>query len=97
MPHPNLCRPRAGLALAGLTLASMAATGRPAQAVDAARVNGLCLAGFNTAMAAAGKTAPAGMAEFTCNCFSERLQQGQSIDQARVACRSAAAQRFTVP
>jgi len=79
----------------GLALAAAAAPPAP-RAFDAATVNGLCLAGFNTAMTAAGKTAPAGMAEYTCNCFSTRLQQGQSIDQARTACRDAAAQKFTV-
>ena len=83
--------------LAGVVVAAAVGALPTARAFDAGRVNAFCLAGFNTAMAAAGKTAPAGMAEFTCNCFSERLQQGQSIDQARVACRSAAAQRFTVP
>lgn len=79
----------------GLGLAAVTAP-PAARAFDAGSVNGLCLAGFNTAMTAAGKTAPAGMAEFTCNCFSTRLQQGQSIDQARTACRNAAAQKFTV-
>lgn len=79
----------------GLALAA-AATPPAARAFDAGTVNALCLAGFNTAMTAAGKTAPTGMAEFTCNCFSTRLQQGQSIDQARAACRDAAAQKFTV-
>ena len=82
--------------LLGLALAGSSSTLAPAQAFDATRVNSFCLAGFNTAMTAAGKTAPAGMAEYTCNCFSTRLQQGQSIDQARTACREAAAQRFTV-
>jgi hypothetical protein len=66
------------------------------KAFDAGTVNGLCLAGFNAAMAAAGKTAPPGMAEFTCTCFSNRLKQGQSIDQARTECRQQAASRFTV-
>lgn len=79
----------------GLALAAAAAP-PAARAFDASRVSALCLASFNTAMTAAGKTAPAGMAEFTCNCFSTRLQQGQSIDQARTACRDAAAQKFTV-
>lgn len=98
MPRPFL-RPRLrGLAIAAATTAAAAtaALAPAALAFDASRVNAFCLAGFNTAMAASGKTAPAGMADFTCTCFSNRLQQGQSIDQARVACRAEAAKRFTV-
>lgn len=91
-----MARPHLQPALLGLAIAGAAAALPAAQAFDATRVNAFCLAGFNTAMAAAGKTAPAGMAEYTCNCFSTRLQQGQSIDQARTACREAAAQKFTV-
>ena len=86
---PAIQRLLAGLLLAGSTAA-------PALAFDASRVNGFCLTGFNAAMAAAGKTAPPGMAEYTCNCFSDQLQQGQSIEQARGFCRAAAAQKFTV-
>ena len=82
--------------LAALVLAGSATVAAPAQAFDASRVNGFCLAGFNAAMTAAGKTAPPGMADYTCNCFSSQLQQGQSIEQARVFCRAAAAQKFTV-
>jgi hypothetical protein len=83
--------------LFGLALAGAAAVVPSAHAFDASRVNSFCLAGFNAAMSAAGKTPPAGMGEFTCTCFSNRLQQGQSIDQARSACRDEAARRFKVP
>ncbi len=83
-------------AAAATAAATAAALSPAARAFDASRVNAFCLAGFNTAMAASGKTAPPGMADFTCTCFSNRLQQGQSIDQARVACRDEAAKRFTV-
>ena len=82
--------------LCSLTVAVAAGSLPAAHAFDASRVNAFCLAGFNAAMTAAGKTAPPGMAEFTCTCFSNRLQQGQSIDQARVECRNEAAQKFTV-
>ena len=84
------------LALAAAATAATTGLAPAARAFDATRVNAFCLAGFNTAMAASGKTAPPGMADFTCTCFSNRLQQGQSIDQARVACREEAAKRFTV-
>lgn len=95
MTPPRLQQILCGLAFAGAS-AALAGALPAAQAFDASRVNGFCLAGFNTAMTAAGKTAPPGMAEFTCTCFSNQLQQGQSIDQARVFCRDAAAKKFTV-
>jgi hypothetical protein len=57
---------------------------------------GLCIAGFDAAMSAARKTAPAGMAQFTCQCFVDKVEKGESIDQARLACRQQAASRFTV-
>ena len=90
---------RAALALGrclstGAVMGALISGITPARAFDAAKVNAFCLAGFNTAMNAAGKTPPAGMDVFTCNCFSQRLQQGQSIDQARIACRDAAAAKF---
>ena len=92
----NLQLHRSLYGLAFAAAATAAALSPAARAFDASRVNAFCLAGFNTAMAASGKTAPPGMADFTCTCFSNRLQQGQSIDQARVACRDEAAKRFTV-
>lgn len=82
--------------LCGLAVIGAASAPLAARAFDASRVNGFCLAGFNAAMSAAGKTAPPGMAEYTCNCFSDQLQQGQSIEKARVFCRAAAAQKYTV-
>ncbi|MEB3199974.1 MAG: hypothetical protein VKK62_05565 [Synechococcaceae cyanobacterium] len=65
--------------------------------IDQGRVMQLCLAGFGAAMQAAGKTAPAGMDRFTCDCFVTRMQNGGSIDRARQECRAKAAERFTVP
>lgn len=91
MPSSILRRTLCSLAFIGAVSAPMAA-----RAFDASSVNGFCLAGFNAAMTAAGKTAPPGMAEYTCNCFSDQLQQGQSIEKARVFCRAAAAQKYTV-
>ena len=93
MPIHLLQRAIQALACAGAVLALPVTQVR---AFDANAVNGFCLAGFNAAMAASGKTAPPGMAEFTCTCFANQLQQGQSIDQARTQCRQQAASRFTV-
>lgn len=93
MPIPFHPRAIQALACAGAVLVLPVAQ---VKAFDANAVNGFCLAGFNAAMAASGKTAPPGMAEFTCSCFSNQMQQGQSIDQARTECRQQAASRFTV-
>ncbi|CAK6690141.1 hypothetical protein VB716_01380 [Synechococcus sp. CCY9201] len=68
----------------------------PAGAVDGNQVKALCMAGFNAAMAAAGKTPPAGMGEFTCTCFLEQVEAGSNIDQARTTCRDKAATRYPV-
>jgi hypothetical protein len=85
----------AALALGGL--GSLLVGAAPAQAaIDSDRVMGLCLAGFNAAMAAARKTAPAGMGDFTCKCFLEQVSNNASLDQARETCRTRAASKFTV-
>lgn len=66
----------------------------PARAVDGNQVKALCMAGFNAAMAAAGKTPPPGMGDFTCACFLEQIESGSNIDQARTICRDKAAARY---
>ncbi|MFM7675533.1 MAG: hypothetical protein ACKO5F_08080 [Synechococcus sp.] len=83
--------PLAALLVGGATLSA------PARAMDTDQVSALCLAGFNAAMAAADKKAPTGMAEFTCTCFLQQVQEGASIDTARTTCRDRAAARFPVP
>lgn len=80
---------------AALPLASLLIP-HPAQAFDRGRVMGLCTAGFDAAMSAAQKTAPAGMASFTCQCFVDKVEKGESIDQARLSCRQQAASRYKV-
>ncbi|MCT0223583.1 hypothetical protein KQ310_00115 [Synechococcus sp. CS-1328] len=81
-----------GLALLLLGIGQAA----PARAVDGDQVKALCMAGFNAAMGAAGKTPPAGMGEFTCTCFLEQVEAGSNIDQARSICRDKAAARYPV-
>jgi hypothetical protein len=66
----------------------------PAGAVESNQVKALCMAGFNAAMAAAGKTPPAGMGDFTCACFLEQIESGRNIDQARTTCKDKAAARY---
>lgn len=91
-------RSLAGMAALALTAAGSLLVGAaPARAaIDSERVTGLCLAGFNAAMAAARKTAPPGMGDFTCKCFLEQVASNASLDQARETCRTRAAAKFTV-
>ena len=68
---------------------------------DSAERNGelirrLCLAAFDSAMSHAGKTPPAGMGNFTCQCFMNRLDSGASIEMAQKVCRSEASQRYPI-
>lgn len=95
-PRSGLLRPVFG---SGLALAlALALAGTPARAaVDSATVMSLCLEGFETAMAAAGKTPPPGMGAYTCRCFLQQVQKGASISQARSTCRNQAASRFPLP
>ena len=53
-----------------------------------------CLAAFNAAMGNAGKTPPAGMGTFTCNCFLNEVKSGAAIDTAQESCKSKAAARY---
>jgi hypothetical protein len=61
---------------------------------DESTINRLCLAGFNAAMSHAGKTPPAGMGIFTCNCFLEQVKAGASIQNAQDICKQKAAERY---
>jgi len=100
VPHPApAMRPANGPARLLLAVVALgaAAAAAPARAFDAAQVNAFCLAGFNAAMEAARKTPPPGMASFTCNCFSQRLAQGESINAARTTCRDLASKQFKLP
>jgi hypothetical protein len=65
-----------------------------ARAFEADRVMAFCQAGFMAAMTAASRTPPAGMADFTCGCFVERVRAGTPIDEATTVCRDQAAKRF---
>jgi hypothetical protein len=53
-----------------------------------------CMAAFNAAMSSAGKTPPAGMGTFTCNCFLDEVKAGAAIEAAQASCKTKAAGRF---
>ena len=61
---------------------------------DQNMIHRLCMAGFNGAMASAGKTPPAGMGEYTCKCFLDEVNAGKSIQSAQDTCKQKAADRY---
>jgi len=61
---------------------------------DDGLITQFCLAAFNAAMGNAGKTPPAGMGTFTCNCFLDEVKAGAAIDTAQESCKSKAAARY---
>ena len=61
---------------------------------DQDMITRLCMAGFNGAMASAGKTPPAGMGEYTCKCFLDEVNAGASVQTAQDSCKQKAAERY---
>ena len=68
--------------------------GSGAVRADDGLITQFCLAAFNAAMGNAGKTPPAGMGTFTCNCFLNEVKAGAAIDTAQESCKSKAAARY---
>jgi len=56
----------------------------------------MCLVGFNAAMANAGKTPPAGMGQFTCQCFLDQLNAGEVISSAQFKCQAKASAHYDI-
>ena len=56
----------------------------------------MCLVGFNAAMANAGKTPPAGMGQFTCQCFLDQLNAGEVISSAQSKCQAKASAHYDI-
>jgi hypothetical protein len=59
-------------------------------------VRSFCLSAFESEMAQAGKTPPAGMASFACSCVANRITGGSSLDTARGSCREETARRYAL-
>ncbi len=55
-----------------------------------------CLKAVNDEVKASGKPAPAGMSEFTCDCVVQEMKKRKTVDQAKVICKSAAAQKYNL-
>ncbi len=90
--------------LISTALAMLIPISGPAESLEAEdKITQLCLAGFKTAMAQAGKVPPAGMGRYTCECFLKEVNKGESIqwgsllstiESAQETCKQRAAARF---
>ena len=80
--------------LVPLTLMLSLMGGSGSVRADDGLITQFCLAAFNAAMGNAGKTPPAGMGTFTCNCFLNEVKAGAAIDTAQESCKSKAAARY---
>jgi hypothetical protein len=97
--EPACSHPAADLRLPLLSALAAIALGSPVAATAQSFgeiVRSFCLTAFETEMAEAGKTPPAGMADYACSCVADRLRQGQSVGEARSSCRQATAQRYRI-
>lgn len=86
------------LVLAAATAASLGTVTPAAHAAEGFGeiVRAFCLSAFETEMEQAGKTPPAGMANYACGCMAGRLRAGSSIDTARAACRQETSKRYPI-
>ena len=89
-----------------VALATLITLSDPASSTEAEnKITQLCLAGFKSAMSQAGKIPPAGMGDFTCDCFLREVNKGNSIqwqsllgtiESAQETCKQKAAERFKI-
>jgi hypothetical protein len=80
-------------------LGGLVAGSAPAQAGDNMMdqmVRKYCLKAVNDEVKASGKPAPDGMQDFTCDCVVQQMKKRQSIDQAKVTCKTQAAQKYNL-
>jgi hypothetical protein len=52
---------------------------------------------MNADFAKAGKTPPAGMVAYTCNCVIQQVSARATIDQAKAICQQQATAKFPTP
>lgn len=80
--------------LVPFTLMLTVVGGTGAVRADDGLITQFCMAAFNAAMSSAGKTPPAGMGTFTCNCFLDEVKAGATIEEAQASCKTKAAARY---
>ena len=87
------------VAAAALLGGLVAGSAVPAQAGDNMMdqmIRKYCLKAVNDEVKASGKPAPEGMADTTCDCVVQQMKKRQSIDQAKVTCKSQAAKKYNL-
>ncbi|TVS05251.1 MAG: hypothetical protein EA413_07205 [Cyanobium sp. PLM2.Bin73] len=55
-----------------------------------------CMRAVNDEVKASRMAAPAGLADFTCNCVVQEMGKGRSVDQASSTCKSQAIRKFNL-
>ena len=88
--------PWAALAAASCIL-GVAIPGARAQTMQDALINHYCTQAMNADFAKAGKTPPAGMVAYTCNCVIQQVNARATIDQAKAICQQQATAKFLTP
>jgi len=71
--------------------------GARAQTMQDALINHYCTQAMNADFAKAGKTPPAGMVAYTCNCVIQQVSARATIDQAKAICQQQATAKFPTP
>ena len=97
----SLSRAWLGRRLSPLLLTSVSLAIWASLAPVPARANGMgevvrsiCMRVFKAEMQDAGKKAPAGMANYTCDCVTEQITSGSTIDGAKATCKQQASLRY---
>jgi len=89
-------RPWALLAAASCILGG-AIPGARAQTMVDTLINHYCAQAMNADFAKAGKTPPAGMVAYTCNCVIQQVNAQATIDQAKATCQAQATAKYPTP
>lgn len=84
-----------GLPLGALVLLAPSQPAAAQNMMDA-MVRKYCLKAVNDEVKVSGKPAPAGMPDFTCDCVVQEMKKRKSVDQAKVTCKNAAAQKYNL-
>jgi hypothetical protein len=81
---------------AALTLLAIGAA-LPAQAnMMDFMIRKYCLAAVNDEVKASGKPAPAGMADYTCDCVVQEMKNRKTQEQAKTICKARTAEKYNL-
>lgn len=68
--------------------------GAHAQSMEDDLIMHYCTKAVNAEVALSGKSAPAGLATYTCTCVVDQVRQRVSISNAKTICKQQAAAKF---